>query len=168
MKPLSLARILAGSLLALALVQANAAPPPHRGGHPPPGAWSGGYWGAGYRGAGYWGPHDGWHGAYRGYWGPRVGVYVGSPAYWGTWPYSLGWGPINPWPYSPPLVVTVPAAPPVVVQQPAAPVDPAASYWYYCTQPAGYYPYVQNCEVPWMKVVPQVPGESNSPPRLAP
>ena len=26
--------------------------------------------------------------------------------------------------------------------------------WYYCTNPAGYYPYVQNCSVAWVKVVP--------------
>jgi hypothetical protein len=66
-------------------------------------------------------------------------------------------------PYPVPQVV-----PQVVVQQPVAPEAPAASYWYYCTQPAGYYPYVQNCGQPWMRVVPQVPGSTNAPPQLAP
>jgi hypothetical protein len=31
----------------------------------------------------------------------------------------------------------------------------SAYYWYYCTDPAGYYPYVQNCGDAWMTVVPQ-------------
>jgi hypothetical protein len=31
---------------------------------------------------------------------------------------------------------------------------PATHYWYYCTDPAGYYPYVQNCSKAWMTVVP--------------
>jgi len=175
-------RVLAGLLLALGLVQAGAAPPPGGGGRPPPGGWGGppgpGYrppppaaWAGGWAG-GYWGPRYGWYGAYPGYWGPRVGVYVGAPAYyWGAWPYSLGWGWGYSWPYATaPLVVTAPSTPAVIVQQqPAAPVaETPASYWYYCTQPAGYFPYVQNCETSWMKVVPQVPGQSNSPPRLAP
>jgi hypothetical protein len=34
--------------------------------------------------------------------------------------------------------------------------EPAlVSYWYYCTDPAGYYPYVQNCTKPWIPVAPQ-------------
>jgi len=27
-------------------------------------------------------------------------------------------------------------------------------YWYYCTDPAGYYPQIQNCVKGWLKVVP--------------
>lgn len=35
----------------------------------------------------------------------------------------------------------------------------APSYsWYYCANPAGYYPYVQQCTVPWQPVPPQPPG----------
>jgi hypothetical protein len=49
---------------------------------------------------------------------------------------------------------------------PATPQSvPANQYWYYCSDPAGYYPYVQNCSKAWMQVVPQAnPGA----PRLAP
>ena len=48
----------------------------------------------------------------------------------------------------------------------AAPSAPAPSqYWYYCTDPAGYYPYVQNCTKAWMQVVPQ---NDPSAPKLAP
>lgn len=104
-----------------------------------------------------------------GYWGPRAGVYIGAPAYWSGWPY--GWAGAYPVPYAvpypvPPLVVNTVPAPQVIVQP--APAAPAENFWYYCTQPAGYYPYVQNCSQPWMKVLPQVPGSTNAPPQLAP
>jgi len=54
---------------------------------------------------------------------------------------------------------------PVVVQQPtvymqqapqAVPAQPA--YWYYCQDPQGYYPYVNQCPRGWMRVVPAPPG----------
>jgi hypothetical protein len=135
----------------------------------------------------YVGPYPG--GAYRpfypavrpvypgwgaGYWGPRAGIYFGGPAYWGGgWPYA--WGATYATPYAvpyaypyavAPLVVNTTPVPQVIVQP--AQQAPADSFWYYCTQPAGYFPYVQNCTQPWMKVVPQVPGSNNSPPQLAP
>ena len=28
------------------------------------------------------------------------------------------------------------------------------TYWYYCTEPAGYYPYVQSCDRAWIPVLP--------------
>ena len=149
---------IAAALLGCAV---QAAPP----GPPPGGRYVGppGYWGGGYRP-----PYPAWR---AGYWGPRAGIYVGGPGYyWGAWPY--GWGAAYAVPYAVPYPVpqVVPQVlPQVVVQQPvAAPEAPAASYWYYCTQPAGYYPYVQNCSQPWMRVVPQVPSGSNVPPQLAP
>ena len=36
-----------------------------------------------------------------------------------------------------------------------APAAPASNYWYYCTDPAGYYPYVGSCNQAWIPVVPQ-------------
>ncbi|MGZ5575376.1 MAG: hypothetical protein ACXWEV_00735 [Methylobacter sp.] len=27
-------------------------------------------------------------------------------------------------------------------------------YWYYCTNPAGYYPYIRQCSAAWQKVIP--------------
>jgi hypothetical protein len=114
--------------------------------------------------------YPGWS---TGYWGPRAGFYLGAPAYWGGAPYV--WGASYALPYSVPYAVPYSVAPlvvnsapvPQVIVQPAQPL-PADSYWYYCTQPAGYFPYVQNCSQPWMKVVPQVPGSRHSPPELAP
>jgi hypothetical protein len=39
-----------------------------------------------------------------------------------------------------------------------------ANYWYYCENPAGYYPYVQSCSKGWMQVVPQnVPNSQIAP-----
>jgi hypothetical protein len=64
----------------------------------------------------------------------------GGPGYWGPgW-----WGPSYYYPYS---------APPVIVQR-------APAYWYYCQNPQGYYPYIQQCPNGWMQVVPPA-----SPPR---
>jgi hypothetical protein len=36
------------------------------------------------------------------------------------------------------------------------------SSWYYCRNPAGYYPYVQNCAVEWLPVSPVPPNISPS------
>jgi hypothetical protein len=35
-----------------------------------------------------------------------------------------------------------------------APAPPPAPLWYYCTDPAGYYPAVSACTVPWTPVAP--------------
>jgi hypothetical protein len=128
--------------------------PYHRGGRHagPPVVYPGG----GYRPfyPAYRPVYPGWR---AGYWGP---------GYWGG-PRPYAWGATVALPYvvAPYVVNTAPAAP-VIVQ--SAPEAPATSYWYYCTQPAGYFPYVQQCDQPWMKVVPQVPGSSSAPPQLAP
>ena len=85
--------------------------------------------------------------------GPHVFFDIGIPV-WGPW-----WSPPYPYPY--------PVPPPVIVQQ--APVvqtpPPAPTYWYYCPNPQGYYPYVQQCLAGWLKVVPPAapPGQSTGP-----
>ena len=62
----------------------------------------------------------------------------------------------------PPVVVVPPPVyvqPPVVVEQPA-PVyqeqspQAAQQFWYYCQDPAGYYPYVKECPRGWQPVSP--------------
>lgn len=126
----------------------------------------------GYPGYGY----AGWRG---GYWGPRVGVYYGGPGYWGGWPGAWGawpgvWAASYAYPYNvaPMVINSAPQTQLFMQQEPAAIVSPQVtpelSYWYYCTQPAGYFPYVKDCSEPWLKVVPQAPGEQPSAPRLAP
>ncbi len=82
-----------------------------------------------------------------------------GPWWWGPYPY-YGYPYYYP---APPVVVQ--QAPPVYVQQQPAPQQP--SYWYYCPNPQGYYPYVKDCSAGWMTVVPPSaapPGGPTSPP----
>ena len=91
-----------------------------------------------------------WHG------GSRVFVGVGVGPWWG---YPYWYYPPPYYAYSPPTVV-VQQAPVYVEQQmpPAPPVAPAPAapaqqqFWYYCQPSAGYYPNVQTCAEPWVKV----------------
>ena len=117
-------------------------------------------------GGGYYGGRPGWGG---GHWGPRVGIYYGGLGYYG---YGYGYDYGYPYAYAP-IVINAEPTPQVLIQQGAgtgvtAQNEPAANYWYYCTQPAGYFPYVQNCSQPWMKVVPQIPSDQPTTPRTAP
>ena len=47
---------------------------------------------------------------------------------------------------------------PVVLQSEpetyAVPPAPEQQFWYYCSDPSGYYPYVNRCAKGWLKVVP--------------
>lgn len=84
----------------------------------------------------------------------RGGVWIGPG--WGPW-----WGPpyypyYHPYPYYPYY-----PAPPVVQEEPrvyVAPEDDEEDYWYFCTNPQGYYPYVKECPGGWMKVIPSTPS----------
>ena len=92
--------------------------------------------------------------AWRG--GTRVFVGVGVAPVWWAYPYWY-YPPPPYYVYAPPTVIV--QQPPVYVEQPPAlPSPPAGSapamqqFWYYC-QPAGaYYPNVQTCADPWIKV----------------
>lgn len=112
----------------------------------------------------YWGRHHG-----------SVGIYFGP-----VWP-RYGYSPRYYYPpeYYPPVVVAPPPAPvyiertdipPVLTMPPPtpaaapAPVAPPVvaapeSYWYYCSDPQGYYPYVKSCPLGWQKVAPAVPPQ---------
>ncbi len=76
----------------------------------------------------------------------RAGVYVSPPVFVG--PGVIVGPPVYPVPYYAPAPVVVQSAPPVYEQQPPQP------YWYYCQNPGGYYPYVQQCPNGWLQVVP--------------
>lgn len=93
--------------------------------------------------------------------GPRVFVGLGiGPAWW--YPYPYGYYPPPYWYYPPPYVYAPPPTvivqpPPVYVEQ--QPVPPPGSapaaplqYWYYCESAGAYYPNVQSCAEPWVKV----------------
>jgi hypothetical protein len=85
-------------------------------------------------------------------------ISFGYPVHWGPYPWRAPryyWGRpvvvLRPHPYyyaAPPIIIE--QQPPVYVQQD----EQQADYWYYCQNPAGYYPYVQTCPEGWMKVVP--------------
>ena len=146
------------------------------------GGWSGGHggssWsGGGWHGGGNW--NGGWHGGnWNGGWhggGWRGGVWFGFPGTWwwpayypyGAYPYYgyagypyyggyYGGGYYGASTYGDPGDV-------VYIQRDAAPAGPSApamrnsapgEYSYYCIDPPGYYPQVQQCTKAWLKVVP--------------
>lgn len=90
---------------------------------------------------------------------PRVGFYVGTPwvgspywhhpyAYAPYSPYYSYWGH-DPY-YQPPVVIR---EEPMVYIEPPQPAPPP-QYWYYCEESKTYYPYVQTCATPWVRVLP--------------
>ena len=94
-------------------------------------------------------------GRHGGHWhGPRVGVVIGAPFGWYGPPFWYG----PPYWYEPPMVVQSP--PPVYIERGAdvAGEGPEPYYWYHCSKPEGYYPYVKDCPGGWKKVVPTPPS----------
>jgi len=88
-----------------------------------------------------------WHGHRGGH--ASLGLYFGVPL---ATPYY--YPPTYYYPpryYYPAPVVVTPAAPTYYLQQDVAP-PPPAGYWYYCRDPQGYYPQVQQCPTPWQQV----------------
>lgn len=78
-----------------------------------------------------------------------------GPAY--GWPY-LYWGPRYYAPY-PPVVYGAPypvyAPPRVIVQEPPVYIErgsEASGTWYYCESAGEYYPEVETCDEPWVRV----------------
>jgi hypothetical protein len=87
-------------------------------------------------GAGYaWGGHR--------FGGSRVAIGIGLGSFWGPF-----WAPYAAPVVVPPPVVVTPA--PSVVGPPA----PPPTFWYYCENPKGYYPYVSQCPSGWRAVSP--------------
>ncbi len=108
------------------------------------------YWsiGVGMPVYGYGGYGGGWGGGWGGYnaWGPGWG--------WN----DPGW---NSWGYAPPVVVQ---APPQRIEVQNLPLGPAPpSYWYYCSNPAGYYPQIATCPSGWAQVLAQPPAPGPKP-----
>jgi hypothetical protein len=123
------------------------------GGHSSGGSHGGGWHGGGHHGGYYYG---GWYGAaYLG----AVGFW-GWPYYYGAYPYSAGY-PYYGYAYDPNPYAVYESAP-VSYAEPAAQAAPPA-IWYYCTEPAGYYPYVQKCNVLWTPVAPPSSTASGRP-----
>jgi len=114
----------------------------------------------------------GWHGsgAHWGWRGPGVHWgWQGSGVHWG-WPWHTGFfpqfgffGPVAAFPVFQPVFQPAPL---VFVESPASgamspvPAPAPKVLWYYCNEPAGYYPYVQECNSPWVKVIPPAPAST--------
>jgi len=98
--------------------------------------------------------YGGWHGGYygwRGYGGPYWGWYGLGP--WWGWGYPYGY-PYYAYPYANPYAYPYSAYPSAQLPTPS---EPQQSYWYYCQNPQGYYPYVRDCPGGWTQVVPTPP-----------
>jgi hypothetical protein len=96
--------------------------------------WLGGHW------------HHEWHNGRFGWWWFAGGIwyFYDSPVY----PY-------------PTVVSDVIYAEPATAGAP--PPGTSAPTYYWCDNPRGYYPYVQNCGMPW-RPVPAAPPAGNAPP----
>jgi hypothetical protein len=117
--------------------------------------WRGGHGGGGHG--------HGWHGGH-GWGGPRVGIGIGLGPYWGPYwggywrPYAYGYPLAYPYGYAYPPVVAAPSTQVYLQPSPQASVQPPpAASWYYCDNPKGYYPYVQQCPGGWRPVAPTPP-----------
>lgn len=146
MKTIKSALLLAMFLSMGACGSALAAPGGHGSG------WQGGghaVRGGGWHGGGNHWRHSGWRGG--------VGITFGAPLFWP--PYG-GFGPFGPYDYYPPAVIAVPVEPPTYIEQNPQGTGAAAQLWYFCPNPKGYYPYVQDCPVGWVPVAPQPPANN--------
>jgi hypothetical protein len=91
------------------------------------------------------------HGGHFGHGGGRVGIGI---SLWPGW-FPGWWGPYPYYPYYAEPRVVVQQAPEAYVREPQS---EAPSYWYFCREPEGYYPYVKRCPNGWLKVVPSPPA----------
>ena len=89
--------------------------------------------------------------------------HIGAPLWWGPSPYYRHY-PYYHYPYYyEPRTIIIEREPTVYIQRQPVPMTPSpapaapaqAQVWFYCTDPAGYYPYVQNCDQPWVSVDPR-------------
>lgn len=112
---------------------------PPSGGFAPPGGGSPAPFGPPQGGGGYGAPQGAPPRGPGG--GPQFGIYFSPVPFW------------PPAYVQPPTVYVTPPTTVYVQPQQAA----SSTYWYYCPDPAGYYPYVSACPKGWMTVVPQTP-----------
>ncbi len=95
---------------------------------------------------------DRYHGDYHGRSRTSIGIMFGGP----IWP-SPAYAPYYPYyPYMPyypyPQTVVIQSTPTTYIEK--APENNTRHYWYYCTDPKGYYPYVLKCNANWQRVIP--------------
>jgi len=154
--------VMAAALFATAAAQAQRGA---GGAGMPQGAWAGsGMHGGGWDGGRWHG--GGWHhaGPWHGGYGASVAIHAGPGIYWGWpyWPYDF-----DAWPnygadgsaygyayLAPHVTYAYPSDPAYYVGPlPDRPPEPP-SFRYYCGDPKGYYPQVNSCTQPWLRVLP--------------
>lgn len=115
----------------------------------------------GYHG-GHHGGHYGGHRSHHGHFGNHFGLHFGAPLFWGPSPYYRGYSD-----YYEPRTVIIEREPPVYIQrEPVQQQAQAAPLWYYCPNPAGYYPHIASCSQQWVPVDPRsVPPAPSMPPQ---
>lgn len=125
------------------------------GGHGGGGHGGGGHGGGGHGGGGhYGGGHGGGHGG--GYYGGHSSFYLGYGGYYPAPYYYYPYYSYYPTYYPTRVVANEPATQTVYVEK-SAQAEPY--YWYYCTDPKGYYPHIERCPTGWLKVVPRSPQD---------
>lgn len=94
-----------------------------------------------------------WRGYPRGFYGGSFAF--GGPGFYPGFGFGYGFDyPFYPPYYAyPPVIRIVPETPPVYVQRGES-TPLVANFWYYCRNPAGYYPSVQTCPGGWYPVAP--------------
>jgi hypothetical protein len=95
-----------------------------------------------FRGDGDFHGHRGFH--HRGHFGIFIGPAF-PPGYYYPWPYYA-------YPYAYPYYPPLAAAPPQYTERGDTALQPF--YWYYCANPAGYYPTVRACPGGWQQIAP--------------
>jgi hypothetical protein len=86
--------------------------------------------------------HADWHGG-------ALNLYLGQWAYPFVWPYAY-YGTYPHYDPQPPYASST-----TTVYVEPGPQAVSAYDWYYCADPRGYYPYVQDCNEAWLSVAPQ-------------
>jgi len=119
--------------------------------------------GHGGHGGGHYGGFG--HGHGHGFFGGFGYGWWGYPYWWDYpyYPYSYPYYPYY-YPYYDPYYYGAygePPAPPQGVPPPAESGQQQPSFWQFCQDPEGYYPYVKDCRAGWLRVVPPKP---NTPP----
>jgi hypothetical protein len=104
--------------------------------------------------------HDGGHGRFHGggpfYNGGGSRVFIGGsfgfPYYYPYWSYP------HYYTYYYPRGYRSSYPEPYIHNEPPVNIEPQQTYyWYYCRDPKGYYPYIENCPGEWTRVVPTPP-----------
>ena len=108
-----------------------------------------------------WSYGIGYVNGYYGYRNSYYGYYL-YPNYYNSFPLQYSYADpyyfsrySTPIYYSPLPSINLPLSSPVYIQRSETNFVTKNNYWYYCEEPAGYYPDVMQCQTDWIKVPPR-------------